>query len=109
MNLIAKQASNFFRAPGLTCNPLNLMHQQFQQWRGIRVRVRNGNLEQSLVIMQRKMQSSGMERLIKRQQTHHVKNSEKRVLARKALERRIRSQALARKLQAILVKKVRGL
>ncbi|XP_043718937.1 uncharacterized protein LOC122666900 [Telopea speciosissima] len=109
MNSIAKQVSNFFRPPGLACNPLRSMHQQFQQWRGIRVRIRNGNLEQALTVMQRKMQSSGMERLIKRQQTHHVKNSEKRVLAHKALERRIRSQELARKLQAILVKKVRGL
>ncbi|XP_043702123.1 uncharacterized protein LOC122652447 [Telopea speciosissima] len=109
MNSIPKKASNFFGLAGVVCNPLSSMHQQWQQWRGIRVRVRNGNLEQALVFMQRKMQSSGMERLIKRQQTRHVKNSEKRVLARKSLERRIRSQELARKLQAILVKKVRGL
>ncbi|XP_042512649.1 uncharacterized protein LOC122087548 [Macadamia integrifolia] len=109
MNSMAKKVSNIFGFPGAVCNPLCSMHQQLQQWRGIRVRVRNGNLEQALVVMQRKMQSSGMERLIKRQQTVHVKNSEKRVLARKALERRIRSQELARKLQAILVKKVRGL
>ncbi|GKV23024.1 hypothetical protein SLEP1_g32814 [Rubroshorea leprosula] len=55
------------------------------------------------------MQSSGIERLIKEQRTHHVKNSEKRVLARKNLERKIRSQELSRKLQSILNQKVRGL
>lgn len=81
---------------------------ELQQWRGIRVQVRNGNLEQALGILQRKMQSSGMERMIKQQQTHHIKNSEKRVLARKALERRIRSEDFARKLKSILIKKVRG-
>ncbi|KAK6930941.1 hypothetical protein RJ641_002734 [Dillenia turbinata] len=52
------------------------------------------------------MQSSGMERLIKQQETHHIKNSEKRVLARKNLERKIRAQDLARKLKSILIKKV---
>uniref|UniRef100_A0A2P2NYU1 Uncharacterized protein LOC105644688 isoform X2 n=1 Tax=Rhizophora mucronata TaxID=61149 RepID=A0A2P2NYU1_RHIMU len=55
------------------------------------------------------MQSSGIERLIKREQTYHIKNSEKRVLARKLLQRKIQSQELARKLKTILVKKVRGL
>ncbi|KAK7850769.1 hypothetical protein CFP56_043634 [Quercus suber] len=84
-------------------------HYQTQQWRGIRVKVRDGNLEQALTWMQRKMQSSGIERLIKKEQRHHIKNSEKRILARKNLERKIRSQDLARKLKAILVKKVRGL
>ncbi|XVF86239.1 hypothetical protein PTKIN_Ptkin18bG0024600 [Pterospermum kingtungense] len=49
-----------------------------------------------------------MERLIKNEQTHHIKNSEKRVLARKNLEHKIRSQDLAGKLQTILIKKVRG-
>ncbi|XP_010554154.1 PREDICTED: uncharacterized protein LOC104824009 [Tarenaya hassleriana] len=80
-----------------------------QQERGIRVKVLNGNMEQALSIMQRKMQSSGMERLIKQRQTHHIKNSEKKVLARKNLERRIRSEDFSRKLQSILIKKVRGL
>ncbi|XP_006844069.2 uncharacterized protein LOC18433929 [Amborella trichopoda] len=79
------------------------------QWRGIRVQVFNGNLERALIVMQRKMVASGMERLIRRVQTHHLKNSEKRVLAKKNLERRIRSEDLARKLQSILIKKVRGL
>ncbi|KAJ4833542.1 hypothetical protein Tsubulata_021226 [Turnera subulata] len=80
-----------------------------QQWRGIRVKVVNGNLDQALARMQRAMTSSGMERLIRSQQTRHLKNSEKRILARKNLERKIRSQDLARKLQSILAKKVRGL
>lgn len=80
---------------------------ELQQWRGIRVQVRYGNLEQALALLQRKMQSSGIERMIKREQTHHIKNSEKRVLARKALERRIRSQDFARKLKSVLLKKVR--
>ncbi|XP_074571707.1 uncharacterized protein LOC141828223 [Curcuma longa] len=76
--------------------------------RGIRVQVRNGNLEQALALMERKMRESGMERLIKRQVGHHLKNSEKRVLARKNLELRIRSQDLGRKLRTILIKKIRG-
>lgn len=80
-----------------------------QQWRGIRVKVMNGNLEQALTFMQRKMRSSGIERLINTEQTHHIKNSEKRILARKALQRKIKSQDLARKLKSILIKKVRGL
>lgn len=80
---------------------------QLQQWRGIRVKVLNGNLDQALSMMQRKMQSSGIERMIKIEQRSHVKNSEKRVLARKNLERRIRAQDLARKLKTILVQKVR--
>lgn len=73
------------------------------------MKVRNGNLEQALAFMQRKMQSSGIERLIKRERTHHIKNSEKRILARKILERDIESQNLARKLKTILINKVRGL
>ncbi|KAK6922310.1 Ribosomal protein S21 [Dillenia turbinata] len=81
---------------------------ELQQWRGIRVKVLNGNLERALTLMQRKMQSSGMGRLIKQQETHHIKNSEKRVLARKNLERKIRGQDLARKLKSILIKKVRN-
>ncbi|KAG7982431.1 hypothetical protein I3843_04G052200 [Carya illinoinensis] len=93
----------------VTYSPRNELseHACLQQWRGIRVKVLDGNLEQALTWLQRKMQSSGIERLIKRQQTRHIKNSEKRVLARKNLERKIRSQDLARKLKAILVKKVR--
>ncbi|KAH7650577.1 Ribosomal protein S21 protein [Dioscorea alata] len=80
-----------------------------QQWtRGIRVKVVNGNLDQALAVMQRKMTASGMERLIRRQVGHHLKNSEKRVLARKRLELRIRSEDLARKLRTILLKKIRS-
>ncbi|KAM1361636.1 hypothetical protein ACFX2H_026569 [Malus domestica] len=67
----------------------------------------NGNLEWALTVMQRKMTSSGIERMIKRQQTHHLKSSEKRILARKNLEQKLRSQDLARKLKAVLLKKVR--
>ncbi|OVA20829.1 Ribosomal protein S21 [Macleaya cordata] len=108
MNSIGRNILNVFRNPSIVNNPLSsTVQQQLQQWRGIKVKVRNGNLEQALVVMQRKMTSSGIERLIKRQQTHHLKNSEKRVLARKNLERRIRSQDLARKLKSILIKKVR--
>lgn len=83
--------------------------QQLQQCRGIRVKVFNGNLESALTLMQRKMQSSGIERMIKQEQRFHIKNSEKRVLARKNLERRLRSEDLAKKLKAIMIKKVRGL
>ena len=71
------------------------------------MKVRDGNLEQALKWMQRKMQSSGIERLIRKEQRHHIKNSEKRILACNNLECKIRSQDLARKLKAILVKKVR--
>ncbi|PON40440.1 Ribosomal protein [Parasponia andersonii] len=100
---MARMASTLLKRPS------EQVQLHLQQWRGIRVKVLNGSLERALTVMQRKMQSSGIERLIKNEQTHHIKNSEKRVLARKNLERKIRSQELARKLQAILIKKVRGL
>ncbi|KAJ9708769.1 hypothetical protein PVL29_000670 [Vitis rotundifolia] len=103
MSHIARHVSNICGRPSLAPNSLGC---ELQQLRGIRVKVLNGNLESALIVMQRKMQSSGIERLIKREQTHHIKNSEKRVLARKNLERRIQSQELARKLKAILIKKV---
>ncbi|KAI3433145.1 uncharacterized protein J3R85_007362 [Psidium guajava] len=112
MNHLAKRASIILQRPSWACSApdsLSGRHHNHQQSRGIRVKVLNGNLEQALGFMQRTMQSSGIERLIKREQTHHLKNSEKRVLARKNLERKIRSQDLARKLKAILIKKVRGL
>lgn len=80
---------------------------QLQQWRGIRVQVRNNNLDSALQTMARKMQSSGIERMIKREQVKHIKNSEKRVLAKKSLQRRLRAQDLARKLKSILIQKVR--
>ncbi|KAM6579514.1 hypothetical protein CsatA_003288 [Cannabis sativa] len=99
MNSVAKHAVTL----------LKRSNEQLQQCRGIRVKVLDGNLERALTFMQRKMQSSGIERLIKNEQTHHIKNSEKRVLARKNLQLKIRSQELARKLRAILIKKVRGL
>ncbi|MQM01340.1 hypothetical protein Taro_034098 [Colocasia esculenta] len=101
---------------------LCLQQQQQLQWwpwgfswtlpggvRGIRVRVRNGNLEQALAVMNRKMQSSGMERMLRRArlQERHLKNSEKRVLARKNLDRRIRSQEFHKKLRQALVNKMR--
>jgi len=44
-----------------------------------------------LSVMERKMRSSGMERLIWARTHHHVKDSEKHVLARKALMQRVRS------------------
>ncbi|XP_073301923.1 uncharacterized protein [Primulina huaijiensis] len=99
-------------AAPLYCCPsgiLNSASSQLRQWRGIRVKVLNNNLDQALQVLQRKMQSSGIERLIKNEQVRHIKNSEKRVLAKKNLERKIRGQDLARKLKAILVQKVRGL
>ncbi|GMH01551.1 hypothetical protein Nepgr_003390 [Nepenthes gracilis] len=107
MNSVASRLLTPLKRPTAGLN--NTVSSSLQQWRGIRVKVLNGNLEQALVFMQRQMQSCGIERLIKRHQTHHIKNSEKRVLARKALERRIQSQELARKLKSILIKKVRGL
>ncbi|KDP26680.1 hypothetical protein JCGZ_17838 [Jatropha curcas] len=107
MNSIARQVSTIFRIPSQGINSLcrELHPYQTRQWRGIRVKVWNGNLERALAFMQRQMQSSGIERLIKREQTHHMKNSEKRVLARKNLQRKIQSQELARKLKSILIKK----
>ncbi|CAI9106683.1 OLC1v1005887C1 [Oldenlandia corymbosa var. corymbosa] len=97
--------------PAITTQSSGLMSSvgsQLQQHRGIRVQVRNGNLEQALAFMQRKMQSTGTERLIRSQQPRHIKNSEKRVLARKELERRLRSQEFAKNLKTILGKKLRG-
>lgn len=80
-----------------------------QQTRGIRVKVLNGNLERALLVLQRKMISSGMERLIRNVPRYHLKDSEKRILAKKRRERKERSQELARKLKSILIRKVRGL
>ncbi|BAF12885.1 uncharacterized protein [Oryza sativa Japonica Group] len=81
-----------------------------QQARGIVVHVKDGNLERALGVMARKMRSSGIERLIRARSQihHHVKDSEKRVLARKALMQRVRSQELGKKLRDILIKKIRG-
>ncbi|XP_057415577.1 uncharacterized protein LOC130710364 [Lotus japonicus] len=112
MNSIARRLSSLFGKSACATEPLNSGRhqlQQLQQCRGIRVRVFNGNLESALALMQRKMTSSGIERMIKKEQRFHIKNSEKRVLARKNLERRLRSEDLARKLKAIMIKKVRGL
>ncbi|MCL7024532.1 hypothetical protein MKW94_021600 [Papaver nudicaule] len=108
MNSVAKNVCNIFRNLSSGGNNPNPLLSSLQQWRGIKVRVRGGNVEQALQIMQRKMTSTGMERLIKRQgqQTTHLKNSEKRVLARKTLDRRLKSQDLARKLNSILLKKI---
>ncbi|CAN8244038.1 unnamed protein product [Cochlearia groenlandica] len=100
MNTIAKRVTGMMTTTRAS-------HNQLQQERGIRVKVFSGDLDQALTILQRKMQSSGMERLIKATQSHHIKNSEKKVLARKNLERRIKSIDFARKLQSILIKKVR--
>ncbi|KAF5741110.1 hypothetical protein HS088_TW10G00105 [Tripterygium wilfordii] len=79
---------------------------QIQQWRGIRVKVMNGNLEQALRFMDGNMKSGGIERMIKRVETRHIKNSEKRILAQKNLQRRLQSQELSRKLKSILIRKV---
>ncbi|KAF8681874.1 hypothetical protein HU200_045320 [Digitaria exilis] len=81
---------------------------QLQQARGIVVQVRDGNLDRALSIMERKMRSSGIERLIRARTHHHVKDSEKRVLARKALMQRVKSQELGKKLREILIKKIRS-
>ncbi|KAG4922584.1 hypothetical protein AAZX31_18G229700 [Glycine max] len=112
MNSVARRLSSLVRHSGFTPEPFNNGHhqmQQLQQCRGIRVKVMGGNLEAALGLMQRKMQSSGIERMIKQEQRFHIKNSEKRVLAQKNLERKIRSEDLAKKLKAIMIKKVRGL
>lgn len=108
MNRVVRQLSSslpFIRWPEAAA--VAAAHEK--QWsRGIRVRVKDGNLEQALAIMQRKMTASGMERLIRRQVDYHLKDSEKRVLARKNLQYRVRSQELARKLRTILIKKIRS-
>ncbi|CAM9001251.1 unnamed protein product [Rhodiola kirilowii] len=109
MNTVVKTASNLLRrVVPLSSSLQQPMSHQFQQIRGIRVKVLNGNLEQALSLMQRAMISSGIERLIKNAPTRHYKKSEKRVLAKKALDKRLRSQEMARKLKSILVQKVRG-
>ncbi|KAK1415759.1 hypothetical protein QVD17_31545 [Tagetes erecta] len=100
-----KSFSSIFSRPNIA---LTNRTSDLQQWRGIRVKILNNNLERGLTYMQRIMQSSGIERMIKNEQIYHIKNSEKRVLARKSLQRRLKSQDLARKLKSILVKKVRG-
>ncbi|KAL8224556.1 hypothetical protein R6Q57_020031 [Mikania cordata] len=105
MNSMYRRFSSIFTRPHVI---LNHRSSDLQQWRGIRVKILNNNLERGLTYMQRIMQSSGIERMIKNEQLYHIKNSEKRILARKNLQRRLKSQDLARKLKSILVKKVRG-
>ncbi|KAM1789749.1 hypothetical protein ACFX12_033879 [Malus domestica] len=68
----------------------------------------NENLEWALTVMQMKMTSRGIERMIKREQTHHLKNSKKRILTHKTLEQKLRSQDLACKLKVVLLKKVKS-
>ncbi|KAF5746542.1 hypothetical protein HS088_TW06G00713 [Tripterygium wilfordii] len=109
MNSIARQVASLFRPSSNSLDSLCRDGHQIQQWRGIRVKVINGNLEQALRFMEGKMKSSGIERMIKRVDTRHIKDSEKRILARKNLQRRLQSQELSRKLKSILIKKVRGL
>ncbi|XP_071717532.1 uncharacterized protein [Rutidosis leptorrhynchoides] len=105
MNSISRRFTSIFTRPNVELN-----HRSFDlhQWRGIRVKILNNNLERGLIYMERIMRSSGIERMIKNEQLYHIKNSEKRVLARKNLQRRLKSQDLARKLKSILVRKVRG-
>ncbi|KAJ4815371.1 Ribosomal protein S21 family protein [Rhynchospora pubera] len=79
------------------------------QARGIRVYVKDGNLELALGVMERRLRGSGMERLIKRRVDHHLKNTEKKVLAKKLLMLKVRSEDLGKKLRTILVKKIRGM
>jgi small subunit ribosomal protein S21 len=104
MNSVARRLSSFLRQSGCAAEPLIA---QLQQCRGIRVQVYNGTLDGALALMQRKMTSSGIERMIKKEHRFHIKNSEKRVLAQKSLERSLRSQDLSSKLKAIMIKKVR--
>jgi len=73
------------------------------------VKVLDGNLERALQVLQRKMIGSGMERLIRKVPRYHIKDSEKRIMARKRRERKERSEELAGKLKSILIRKVRGL
>lgn len=77
------------------------------QTRGIRVYVRDGNLEKALGLMDRKMRWSGMERLIKGRARCHLKNSEKKVIAKKKLMIKVRSQELSRKLRQVMVQRLR--
>ncbi|XP_027163123.1 uncharacterized protein LOC113763491 [Coffea eugenioides] len=106
MNVVAKYMPTILTRSSAV---LNSVSHELQQQRGIRVQVRDLNLERALSLMQKKMQSSGIERLIKSEQSHHIKNSEKRVLARKARERTVQSQQFSRVLKSLLDKKVRGL
>lgn len=71
------------------------------------MQVWDGNLERALSVMDRRMRASGMERLIKSRVDHHLKNSERKVIAKKKLMLKVRSQDLARKLRAVLIKKIR--
>ncbi|KAM3738679.1 hypothetical protein ACB098_09G148700 [Castanea mollissima] len=108
---MARHILSLFRHPNQTIDSMCFGHrylpQQLQQWRGIRMKIQDGNLEQALTWIQQEMQPSAIKQLIRKQQTHHINNSEKLILAQKNLERKIKSQDLTRKLKAILVKKVR--
>lgn len=108
MQALARAARGLWPAAAEAAGRGNRGQVQVQPSRGIVVQVRDGNLERALQVMERKMRSSGIERLIKRRTEHHVKNSEKRVLARKALMARVRSQELGKNLRDILIKKIRS-
>ncbi|KAM0991096.1 hypothetical protein ACFX13_009646 [Malus domestica] len=69
-----------------------LEYHRHEQLIGIWVKAMNGNLEWALTVMQRKMTSRGIERMIKQEQTHHLKNSEKLISACKNLEQKLWSQ-----------------
>ncbi|CAN1137374.1 hypothetical protein LINPERHAP2_LOCUS10015 [Linum perenne] len=107
MNWIAKIGSAAMSNSAVASTVRESQLCRTQQWRGIRVKVYEGRVEHALTILQRKMQASGMERLIKKSQRTHLKNSEKRVLAHKNLLHRVKAEDLARKLQDILQKKIR--
>lgn len=108
-NLMARHISILFRHPNQTIDSMCFGHrylpQQLQQWRGNRMKIRDGNLEQALTWIQPKMQSSGIKQLIRKQQTNHINNSEKLILAQKNLERKIKSQDLARNSRPFLSRK----
>ncbi|KAM1648219.1 hypothetical protein ACFX1Q_010259 [Malus domestica] len=108
MNAVARSAWKVLKRSSQGVESVTqLEYHRHEQLIGIWVKAMNGNLEWALTVMQMKMTSRGIERMIKQEQTHHLKNSEKLISACKNLEQKLRSQDFARKLKAILLKKER--
>nr|XP_028945666.1 uncharacterized protein LOC114819997 [Malus domestica] len=109
MNAVARSAWKVLKRSSQGVESVTqLEYHRHEQLIGIWVKAMNGNLEWALTVMQMKMTSRGIERMIKQEQTHHLKNSEKLISACKNLEQKLRSQDFARKLKAILLKKVKS-
>lgn len=109
-------ASHFFssRKSTTTTSSRTSVLPHAHQRRGIMVKVFDGNVELALAQMTRKMRESGMENLLKKKGyferwmcDHHVKDSKRKYVNRRAIQYRIRNQELFKTLKTLLAKQMR--